>query len=291
MTILLTPQTKVIVQGITGNQGTFHTKTMRDYGTMVVAGTSPGRQGEYVHSVPVYDSIKQAQKEHDPNASIIFVPGPYVSMAAFEAIDAGIKLIVIITEHVPVWDTGEIIERAKQNGTIIVGPNCPGLISPGIAKLGIIPGHICLPGHVGIISRSGTLTYEVIQQLTRAKIGQSTCIGIGGDPIHGIGFCEALQLFENDPNTHAIVLIGEIGGTEEEEAALYIQNHIDKPVIAYIAGRTAPVGKQMGHAGAIVTEGKGTAISKVSAFEHAHIPVVMKPAEISPLILEKLGKY
>lgn len=286
MAILISESTRILVQGITGHQGQFHTKAMLDYGTKIVAGVSPGHQGENIHGIPVFDSIIEAKDNFVIDATIIFVPGPFVKAAALEAIEAGIKLVVIITEHVPIWDTGWIIERASQLGVTIIGPNCPGLISPGRAKLGIIPGHICRPGSVGIISRSGTLTYEVIQQLTKVGIGQSTCIGIGGDPIHGIGFIEALELFEKDPNTISIVLIGEIGGDEEERVADYIEQSMTKPIIAYIAGQSAPPGKQMGHAGAIIGINSGTAKSKIDALRAVGVTVAEIPSEIPQFLMK-----
>ncbi len=286
MAVLLDKNTKVAVQGITGYQGSFHTKKMLEYGTNVVAGIVPGKQGQVVEGVPVYDSFEEAKKHTDIDASIIFVPAAGVLPAAIEAIEAGVKLLVIITEHVPVWDTAQIAIKAKEKGVVLVGPNCPGLITPGQAKMGIIPGNIVTPGSVGVVSRSGTLTYEVIQQLTDAGLGQSTCIGIGGDPVHGIGFIEALELFENDPDTDRIVLIGEIGGTAEEEAAEYIKEHVTKPVVAFIAGQTAPPGKQMGHAGAIIMGSKGTAQSKIEALSAAGVPVTKTISEIP----EKLKK-
>jgi succinyl-CoA synthetase alpha subunit len=261
---------------------------MLDYGTKIVAGVSPGHQGEKIHGVPVYDSIIEAKEDHVIDASIIFVPGPFVKAAATEAIEAGIKLIIIITEHVPIWDAGWIVEKAAQMGVTIIGPNCPGLISPGRAKLGIIPGHICKPGSVGIVSRSGTLTYEVIQQLTKAGLGQSTCIGIGGDPIHGIGFIEALDLFEKDPNTISIVIIGEIGGDDEEQVADYIERNINKPIVAFIAGQSAPPGKKMGHAGAIVGKNSGTAQSKIKALQAVGVTVAEFPSEIPAFLLKSI---
>ncbi|MCG3218100.1 MAG: succinate--CoA ligase subunit alpha [Candidatus Heimdallarchaeota archaeon] len=288
MAVLLTKDSKVVVQGITGYQGRFHTESMMRYGTNIVAGVTPGRRGQEVNGVPVYDSMKEAVDKHEINTSIIFVPAFGVLAAAYEAIDAGVKFITIITEHVPVLDAGKIVKRAKEKGVTILGPNCPGLISPGIAKLGILPGHICASGKVGLVSRSGTLTYEIIQQLTSAGLGQSTAIGIGGDPVSGIGFIEAIQLFENDPDTEGIVMIGEIGGTDEEDAAEYIKKNIKKPVVAYIAGRTAPPGKQMGHAGAIISGGKGTAATKIEALNAVNVPVAVLPSDIPKLLVERM---
>lgn len=277
---LISSSTRVIVQGITGNQGKFHTKSMLGSGTVIVAGTSPGKGGELVEGIPVYDSIKDAQRQHELNASIIFIPASGVLAAAYEAMDAGLSLVVIITEHVPVWDVGLIITRANRENVTIVGPNCPGLISPLIGKMGIIPSNICLSGEVGIVSRSGTLTYEILSQLSSVHIGQSMCVGIGGDPLHGIGFCECLAFFEADSQTKAIVLIGEIGGSEEETAADYIRSYVHKPVIVFLAGRTAPRGKKMGHAGALISGKSGSIENKLSVFEHNNIPVARHPKEI-----------
>lgn len=276
----ISSSTKVIVQGITGYQGKFHTKNMLEYGTNIVAGTSPGKSGESVEGIPVYDSIKDAQLHHEINTSIIFIPGPAVLAAAFEAMDAGLSLIVIITEHVPVWDVGQIITRASKEHITIIGPNCPGIISPGMGKLGIIPGNICISGHVGVVSRSGTLTYEILHELSLANIGQSMCVGIGGDPLHGIGFIDCLAYFDADPNTKSIVLIGEIGGSDEENATEYIHNFVHKPVIVYLAGRTAPPGKKMGHAGALVSGKSGSIENKLHVLEQFHIPVATFPKEI-----------
>ncbi len=290
MAVLLYKNTKVAVQGITGYQGSFHTKKMLEYGTNIVAGITPGKQGMEVEGVPVYDSFEEALKHTEIDASIIFVPASFVKEAAFEAIEAGVKLLVIITEGVPVWDTAEIALKAKEKGVTLIGPNCPGIITPGQAKMGIIPGNIVTPGKVGVVSRSGTLTYEVIQQLTNAGLGQSTCIGIGGDPVHGIGFLEALELFQNDPDTEQIVMIGEIGGTAEEEAAEYIKENITKPVVAFIAGQTAPPGKQMGHAGAIIMGSRGTAQSKIKALNEAGVPVTKTISEIPEILLKNKNK-
>ncbi|MHA1822044.1 MAG: succinate--CoA ligase subunit alpha [Promethearchaeota archaeon] len=299
MTILLNKNTRVIVQGITGKQGRFHTQAMLEYGTKIVAGVTPGKGGEKVYGIPVYNTIEEALIKNDYriDASIIFVPGPFVLGAVEEIINAKTKFgskydnlfgfIVIITEHVPVWDVGVIVEKASDKGIRVIGPNCPGLISPGESKIGIIPGKICKKGNIGIVSRSGTLTYEIIQQLTKNNLGQSTAVGIGGDPIHGMDFIDVLKLFENDEETKAIILIGEIGGTDEEDAAEYIKKHISKPVIAYIAGVTAPKGKQMGHAGAIITMDKGTAQSKIDALKNAGVFVAEKPADIPKFIKEK----
>lgn len=288
MAILVNNKIKAIVQGITGTQGSFHTKLMLEYGTKIVAGVTPGKGGQEVHGVPVYDTVKEALSEHDVNASIIFVPAPFAKDAVLEAVDAGLELVVVITEHIPIKDTIQMIEIAKKNNVNIVGPNTPGVITPGECKLGIMPGHIFKRGHIGIISRSGTLTYEVASNLTRSGFGQSTCLGIGGDPIVGINFIEALEMFANDQETKAVVLIGEIGGNAEEKAAEYIREEFDKPVAAFIAGKTAPSGKRMGHAGAIISGRTGTADSKIKALRKAGVYVVDKPKEISEKLKEIL---
>lgn len=289
MKILINKDTKVLVQGITGNQGTFHTKAMLDYGTKIVAGVTPKRGGQEVHGVPVYNSIKEAKEKHEIDATVIFVPAKYTSSALNEAIDNDIPLVVCITEEVPVWDAARAVKRAKEKGITIIGPNSPGLVSTDGCKIGIMPNSIFKPGKIGVVARSGTLSYEVIGSLTNANMGQTTCIGIGGDPSHGLGFLEGLEMFEKDPNTEAIVLIGEIGGTEEEHAAAYIKEHVKKPVIAFIGGRNAPPGKKMGHAGAIVSGGKGTAASKIKVLEEAGVSVARLLSEVPKMILEKLN--
>ncbi len=289
MAILVNNKTKAIVQGITGTQGSFHTKLMLEYGTKIVAGVTPGKGGQEVHGVPVYDTVKEALSEHDANASIIFVPAPFAKDAVLEGINAGLELIVVITEHIPIKDTIQMIEVAKRNNVNIVGPNTPGVITPGECKLGIMPGHIFERGPIGIISRSGTLTYEIASNLTKAGLGQSTCLGIGGDPIIGINFVEALEMFANDHETKAVVLIGEIGGDAEEKAAEYIRKEFNKPVAAFIAGKTAPPGKRMGHAGAIISGRTGTAQSKVKALKDAGVHVVNRPREISEKLKEILS--
>ena len=289
MKILVDKDTKVLIQGITGNQGTFHTKAMLEFGTKVVAGVTPKKGGQEVHGVPVYNSIKEAKEKHEIDASVIFVPAKYTGAALNEAIDNDIKLIVCITEEVPVWDAARAVKRAKEKGIIILGPNTPGLVSTDGCKIGIMPNSIFKPGKVGIVARSGTLSYEVIRNVTVAGLGQTTCIGIGGDPSHGLGFVEGLEMFEKDPNTEAIVLIGEIGGSEEEHAAAYIKKHVKKPVVAFIGGRNAPPGKKMGHAGAIVSGGKGTAASKIKVLEDAGVSVARLLSEVPKLILEKLN--
>ncbi|MGA2676992.1 MAG: succinate--CoA ligase subunit alpha [Methanobacterium sp.] len=283
--IILDENTKCVVQGITGKQGSFHAQEMLKYNTKILAGTSPGKGGQKLGEITVYDSIKETKEELDINASIIFVPAPYAMDAAFEAISQ-LDIVVIITEHIPIHDSMKIIEYARQNDTIVIGPNTPGIITPGIGKLGIMPTHIFKKGNIGIVSRSGTLTYEVAQQITRAGMGQSTCLGIGGDPIVGMDFADVLQMFEDDNDTKAMVMIGEIGGNAEEKAAEYIAERIQKPVIAYIAGVTAPPGKRMGHAGAIIEGESGTAKSKIKSLETAGVNVARRPSEIAGFIQE-----
>lgn len=283
--IILDKNTRCVVQGATGKQGSFHTEQMLDYGTKIVAGTSPGKGGQMLGNIPIYNSIEEAKEELDINASIIFVPAPYAKDAAFEAI-SHLDIAVIITEHIPVHDSMEIVEYAKEENTIIIGPNTPGIISPGIGKLGIMPQHIFKEGNIGIVSRSGTLTYEVANQITNAGMGQSTCVGIGGDPVVGLDFADVLQKFENDDDTAAMVMIGEIGGNAEEKAAKYISKNITKPVVAYIAGVTAPPGKRMGHAGAIIEGNSGTAASKINALEDSGVHVADRPSEIADFIWE-----
>ncbi len=292
MAILLDEKTKVIVQGITGREGSFHTKLMLDYGTKIVAGVTPGKGGQEVHGVPVYDTMEEAVKEHpDATASIIFVPARFAADAVYEAVDAGMKLVVVITEHIPVHESLKFINYAKQKGTTVIGPNCPGLISPGKAKLGIMPGHVFKEGPIGIISRSGTLTYEIGYALSKQGMGQSTVIGIGGDPVIGTSFTEAMELFEKDPETEALVLVGEIGGDMEERAAQMIkEGRFTKPVVAFIAGRTAPPGKRMGHAGAIIMMGTGTYQGKVKALEEAGVKVAKTPFEIPEFLRQALKK-
>ncbi|MFZ0441056.1 MAG: succinate--CoA ligase subunit alpha [Methanobacterium sp.] len=285
--IILDENTKCIVQGITGKQGSFHTEQMLNYRSKIVAGTSPGKGGQNFGKLPIYNSIEEAREEQDINASIIFVPAPFAKDAAFEAISQ-LDLAVIITEHIPVHDTMEIVEYAKREKTTIIGPNTPGIISPGIGKLGIMPTHIFNEGNIGIVSRSGTLTYEVANQITNAGMGQSTCIGIGGDPVVGLDFADVLLRFENDDDTAAMVMIGEIGGNAEERAAEFINKNITKPVVAYIAGVTAPPGKRMGHAGAIIEGNSGTALSKIEALENSGVHVAERPSEIADIIWELL---
>jgi succinyl-CoA synthetase alpha subunit len=277
MSILVNKGTRLIVQGITGREGEFHTRQMMDYGTNVVGGTSPGKGGDSVAGVPVFDTMREAKATTGANASIIYVPAPFAPDAILEAADAGIPLVVCITEGIPTLDMLRVYHRVKQLGVRLIGPNCPGLISPDEAKVGIMPGHIHKKGPVGLVSRSGTLTYEVVWELTQRGIGQSTCVGIGGDPIIGTNFVDCLALFQADADTRAIVLIGEIGGTDEEEAAAFIQASVTKPVVSFIAGQTAPEGKRMGHAGAIISGGKGTAAEKIAALTAAGVTVAKSP--------------
>jgi len=282
--ILLDENTKAIVQGITGKQGRFHTKEMIEYGTNIVAGTSPGKAGQTVEGVPVYNSIEEIKKYHpDINASIIFIPAPYVKDAAFEAITE-VDLVIIITEHIPIHDTMEIVKYAQENNTTVIGPNTPGIITPGVGKLGIMPTHIFKKGHIGLVSRSGTLTYEIASQITDAGLGQSTCLGVGGDPVTGIDFITALKQFEEDPETEQIVLLGEIGGVAEIKAAEYAEKHVTKPVISFIAGVSAPLGKRMGHAGAIIEGTDGTAQNKKEILAQHGIKVADIPSDIVELI-------
>ena len=291
MGIIVDENTRAIVQGITGTQGSFHTKLMLEYGTKVVAGVTPGKGGTEVHGVPVYDTVKEAVEEHEANASIIFVPAPFAADAALEAIENGLKTVVIITEHIPIKDAVEVMARAKERNVTVIGPNTPGIITPNKCKLGIMPAHIFKPGIIGIASRSGTLTYEIAVSLTRAGFGQSTCLGLGGDPIVGLNFIDALEMFRRDEQTRAVVLIGEIGGNLEEIAAEYIvKEAYPKPVVAFVAGKTAPPGKRMGHAGAIIMGRAGTAQSKIEAFRKAGVLVADKPSDIARLVAEKLGK-
>ncbi len=291
MGIFVDKQTRVIVQGITGVQGSFHTRLMLNYGSQIVAGVTPGKGGTQVHGVPVYDTIKEATENHDANASIIFVPARFAAEAAFEAMEANLKTIVIITEHIPIKDAIRVMAKARQLGIVVVGPNTPGIIAPGECKLGIMPAHVFKPGIVGVASRSGTLTYEIAAGITGADLGQSTCMGLGGDPIIGLSFVEALKKFEKDEETKAVALIGEIGGNLEELAAEFIATErYEKPVVAYVAGRMAPPGKRMGHAGAIVMGRTGTAKSKIEAFEKAGVQVAEKPSEVAKILSQRLMK-
>ena len=289
MSVLVNESTKVIVQGITGGEGSFHAKQMLEYGTQVVGGVTPGKGGQTFEGVPVFDTVSDAVAETGANASVIFVPPPFAGDAIMEAADAGLPLVVCITEGIPVDDMVKAYHYVQARSTRLIGPNCPGIISPGKCKIGIMPGFIHQPGRIGIISRSGTLTYEAVGQLTERGLGQSTAIGIGGDPVIGTRFVDALALFKDDADTDAVVMIGEIGGTAEEEAAEYIKQHYDKPVVGFIAGRTAPPGRRMGHAGAIVAGGKGTAEDKMAAMKEAGIHVCESPAEIGETIERALA--
>lgn len=289
MGIIVDKKTQVIVQGITGTQGRFHTSRMLDYGTQIVAGITPGKGGSSLFNVPVYDTVAQAQQQHDADTSIIFVPARYAGDAAWEALEQGVTTVIIITEHIPIRDTIELIAFAKHVNARIIGPNTAGIITPSECKIGIMPAHIFRQGNIGIVSRSGTLTYEVAASLTRHQLGQSTCLGIGGDPVIGLAFTDALALFENDEQTDVIVLIGEVGGNLEEQAASYIQDHrSQKPVVAYIAGRTAPSGVRMGHAGAIIQGSSGKAEQKITAFQTAGVHVAEKPSDVALLVQETL---
>ena len=290
MTVLVDRNTRVVVQGITGHQGTVHTRQMKLFGTQVVAGVTPGKAGSEVEGVPVFDSVRDAVERTLANAACIFVPAPFAKDALIEAVDAGIRLATVVTEHIPFHDMLVMYHYAKAKGTRIIGPNCPGIASPGKSKVGIIPNVVFRPGRVGVISRSGTLTYEIVNGITEHGLGESTCIGLGGDPVVGTSFVDALPLFEADPETDLLVLVGEIGGTAEEDGAEYIRHHFTKPVVAYIAGRSAPPGKRMGHAGAIITRGRGTAESKLAALEAAGAKVARFPYEIPDLVAAALSE-
>ncbi len=285
MGIIVGKTTRAIVQGITGSQGAFHTRLMLNYGTNIVAGTTPGKGGTDVHGVPVYDTVKDAVHKHEANASIIFVPAPFAADAALEAMESNIRTIVIITEHIPIRDSIHLTDYARKIDAVIIGPNTPGIITPGECKLGIMPAHVFRQGHVGVASRSGTLTYEIAAELTKHGLGQSTCFGLGGDPIVGLSFVDSLKMFKEDSQTHAVVLIGEIGGNAEEQAAEYVvASKYPKPVVAFVAGRTAPPGKRMGHAGAIVMGKSGTAESKIEAFRAAGVMVAERPSDAATLL-------
>jgi len=290
MSILVSKNTRAIVQGITGQAGSFHTEKMLEYGTRLVAGVTPGKGGTKVHGVPVFDSVAKAVQDTGANASVIFVPAPFAYSAILEAAEAGLGLIVVITEGIPTWDMVRVRRALRNKPVRIIGPNCPGITTPDECKLGILPGYIHRRGSVGVLSRSGTLTYDSVYQLTQLGLGQSTCIGIGGDPVIGSGFIELLQLFQDDPETEAIVMIGEIGGTEEELAADFIKQHMTKPVFAFVAGRMAPPEKRMGHAGAIVSGGRGTAVEKLSALRAAGVTTVDSPALIGKMVKDTLAK-
>lgn len=290
MSILVNKNTKLLVQGITGRDGSFHTSKMIAYGTNVVAGVSPGKGGQTVHEVPVFNTVEDAVKATGANTSVIFVPAPLAGDAILEAAEAGIELVVCISEGVPTLDMVKATAYLKKKGVKLIGANCPGLITPEETMIGILPGNIFKKGNVGLISRSGTLTYLMVSLLTDSGLGQSTCIGIGGDPVAGLYYQELLQMFEDDPETEAIVLIGEIGGDAEERAAQYIKEHITKPVVAFIAGQTAPAGKRMGHAGAIISSGSGTASEKIAAFEAIGVPVARLPKEVPAMVKQKLAE-
>ena len=289
MSVLIDNNTKLLVQGITGSQGMLHTRGCRDYGTNVVSGVTPGKGGQDFEGVPIYNTVQDAVKATGANASMILVPPPFAADAIMEAADAEIPLIVAITEGVPVLDMVSAVSFVFQKGSRLIGPNCPGIITPGQIKIGIMPGSIHKTGQVGVVSRSGTLTYEAVGQLTRVGLGQSTCIGIGGDPVNGTNFIDCLKLFQEDPQTEAIVMIGEIGGDAEEQAAAYAKDNVSKPIVSFIAGQTAPPGRRMGHAGAIISGGHGTAAEKMNALEEAGIHVVKTPAEIGEKMLEALA--
>lgn len=285
MGIIINKNTHAIVQGITGTQGNFHTKLMLEYGTKIVAGVTPGKGGNQIHGIPVYDTVEAAVEKHPANASIIFVPAPFAAEAALEALENGIKTIIVITEHIPIKDAVNVMAYAKQVKATIIGPNTPGIITPMECKLGIMPAHIFKPGGIGVVSRSGTLTYEIAASLTKSNLGQSTCLGLGGDPITGLNFIDILKTFEKDPQTKAVVLIGEIGGNLEELTAEYIaKQRYPKPVVAFIAGRSAPPGKRMGHAGAIIMGKAGTAETKIEAFRSAGVKVAEKPSDVARLV-------
>ena len=289
MSIFIDQDTTLVVQGITGRDGSFHTRQMMSYGTNVVAGVTPGKGGQrFDDAVPVFNTVAEAVAESGVNTSVIYVPPAFAAGAMFEAADAGVSLIVCITEGVPVIDMTTVLPYLSERGVRLIGPNCPGLISPGQSKVGIIPGSICAPGRVGLVSRSGTLTYEVVHHLTLNGMGQSTCVGIGGDPLIGTNFIDCLQAFESDPETEAIVMIGEIGGTDEQNAASFVKEHVSKPVVGFIAGQTAPPGRRMGHAGAIISGSSGTAAEKMAAFEDAGIGVMKRPIEVVELLKQQL---
>lgn len=289
MSILVNKDTRVVTQGMTGKSGLFHTLACRDYGTQMVAGVSPGKGGTKVENIPIYDSVAEAVKAEKANVSVIYVPAPFAADAIIEAADAGVPLVVCITEGIPVQDMLAVNSYLRTTETRLIGPNCPGIITPGAAKIGIMPGHIHLPGRVGVVSRSGTLTYEAVWQLTSRGIGQSTCVGIGGDPLNGTSHIDCLDLFNKDKDTDGIIMIGEIGGTAEEEAAEWIAANCKKPVVAFIAGATAPAGRTMGHAGAIISGGKGTAEGKFAALEKAGVHVVRSPALLGEKMQQVLG--
>ena len=289
MSILVGSGTRLVVQGITGNEGTFHTLRDRAYGTQVVAGVTPGKAGLDVEGIPVYDTVANAVREAGANTSMIFVPPRFAADAILEAADARVELVVCITEGIPVKDMARVHSYLAMRGAVLVGPNCPGVISPGQANVGIIPGEICAPGRVGLVSRSGTLVYQIVHELSQRGLGQSTCVGMGGDPVHGLGFIGSLALFAEDPETDLVVMTGEIGGDDEERAAAWIAEHMTKPVVGYIAGFTAPPGKRMGHAGAIVTGSAGTAAAKAEALEAVGVRVARTPTQVAELVAAALA--
>ena len=289
MSVFIDKNTKLVIQGITGRDGSYHAKQMIEYGTQVVAGVTPGKGGQtFEGTVPIFNTVADAVKATGANTSVIYVPPPFAADAMMEAAAAGLALVVCITEGVPVLDMTRVYPFVKERGVRLLGPNCPGLISPGESKVGIIPGRICAPGPVGVVSRSGTLTYEIVHLLTRAGIGQTTCVGIGGDPINGTNFIDALEAFEKDPKTRAVAMMGEIGGTDEQEAADFVKHHMKKPVVGFIAGQTAPPGRRMGHAGAIISGSAGTAAEKIDAFKAAGMGVAVRPMDFVQLIRERL---
>ena len=290
MTVLVNSETRVLVQGITGSQGQLHTRGCRDYGTNIVSGVTPGKGGQDFEGVPIFNTVKQAVEATGANASMIFVPPPFAADAVIEAAAVKIPLIVAITEGVPVQDMVRAVSYVKRQGVRLIGPNCPGVITPGECKIGIMPGSIHQPGKIGVVSRSGTLTYEAVGQLSGVGLGQSTCIGIGGDPVNGTNFIDCLRVFQDDPGTEAIVMIGEIGGDAEEQAAAFVKEYVTKPIVSFIAGQTAPPGRRMGHAGAIISGGKGTAAEKMAALQDAGIHVVPTPADIGEKMVEVLKK-
>jgi succinyl-CoA synthetase alpha subunit len=289
VSVFIDRSTKLLVQGITGRDGSFHAKQMMEYGTDVVGGVTPGKGGQkFEGTVPIFNTVAEAVQATGANTTVIYVPPPFAADAMMEAAEAGIKLIVCITEGVPVLDMTRVYPFVKEHGARLVGPNCPGLITPGQSKVGIIPGRICTPGPVGVVSRSGTLTYEVVYQLTRAGIGQSTCVGIGGDPINGTNFIDVLAAFEKDPQTKAVAMMGEIGGTDEQDAARFVKENMTKPVVGFIAGQTAPPGRRMGHAGAIISGSAGTAAEKIQAFKDAGMGVAQRPIDFVKLLQERM---
>ncbi|HVO74320.1 MAG TPA: succinate--CoA ligase subunit alpha [Ignavibacteriaceae bacterium] len=288
MSILVDKKTRLVVQGITGGEGSFHTQQMIEYGTKIVAGVTPGKGGTEFQGVPVYNTVEEAVKEQKANTSVIFVPPAFAADAIIESAQSGIKVIICITEGIPAEDMINVYNLVKYKGSVLIGPNCPGVISPGKAKVGIMPGFIHKQGKIGVVSRSGTLTYEAVKQLTDAGLGQSTCVGIGGDPVIGSRFVDIIKLFNEDPDTEGIVMIGEIGGTAEEEAAVFIKKDVKKPVVGFIAGRTAPPGRRMGHAGAIISGGKGTAIEKIEAMMKAGVKIAESPAEIGSTMMKAM---